>query len=214
MQKKRVIAYIDGFNLFYSCLKGTCFKWLDLVKLCESYLKPDQELVAVKYYSALVNSTVGDPTRTNRQELYLKALSANPRIHIELGYFSVHPTTMPSAEKWNQGKIVPLSVIKTEEKGTDVNLAVNLVADAFQNKFDNAMVFSNDSDMASAIKIATKICDKTVGLYIDRKAVSFKVLQQNATYITRITPNKLKLNQMKAIVVMPDGQKIKKPSDW
>jgi hypothetical protein len=56
MPKQRVIAYIDGFNLFYSSLKGTGFKWLDLVSLCESMLKPEQELVSIKYFSALVGS--------------------------------------------------------------------------------------------------------------------------------------------------------------
>lgn len=214
MTKKRVIAYIDGFNLFFSCLKGTNCKWLDLVKLCESYLKDDQELVAVKYFSALVNSTIGDPMRTNRQQLYISALESNPKIQIELGYFSVHPTKMPLAQDWNKGKICPVSVIKTEEKGTDVNLAVHLVADAFQNKYDNAMVFSNDSDMATAIKIATQTCGKTVGLYIERRAVSFKVLRDNATYVSRITPNKLKNCQLPSRIITSNGFIIAKPSDW
>ncbi len=213
MTKKRVIAYIDGFNLFYSCLKGGDCKWLDLVKLCESYLRADQELVAVKYFSALVNSTVGDPTRTNRQKLYLSALAANPKIQIELGYFSVHPTKMPRAEDWTAGKIVPVDVIKTEEKGTDVNLAVHMVADAFQDKFDCAMLFSNDSDMSTAVKIVTQTCKKTVGLYIDRKAVSFKVLRDYATYVSRITPTRLKNNQLDAIICS-SNQVIAKPEDW
>ena len=45
---KRVIAYIDGFNLFYSSLKGTKNKWLDLWSLCKSFLKDDQELVEIR----------------------------------------------------------------------------------------------------------------------------------------------------------------------
>jgi hypothetical protein len=57
MSKQRVIAYIDGFNLFYSSLKGTGYKWLDIASLCESMLMPDQELVSVKYFSALVGSS-------------------------------------------------------------------------------------------------------------------------------------------------------------
>lgn len=214
MTKKRVIAYVDGFNLFYSCLKGTDCKWLDLVKLCESYLRPDQELICVKYFTALVNSTVGDASRTNRQKLYLSALSANPKIQIEEGYFSVHLTKMPSAKDWQKGKIVPLDVMKTEEKGTDVNLAVHMVADAFQDKFDIAMLFSNDSDMATAVKITTSVCNKSVGLYIDRKAVSFKVLRDNSTYISRITPNRLKACQLTDCISTADGQTIKKPQDW
>ena len=56
MTKQRVIAYIDGVDLFYSCLKGTSYKWLDLEKFCKFYPKPNLELVTVKYFSAPVNS--------------------------------------------------------------------------------------------------------------------------------------------------------------
>lgn len=46
-----------------------------------------------------------------------------------------------------------VKVIKTEEKGSDVNLAVQLVADGFKNVFDQAVIVSNDSDLVEAIKI-------------------------------------------------------------
>ena len=29
----RTRVYIDGFNLYYGAVKGTSFKWLDLVEL-------------------------------------------------------------------------------------------------------------------------------------------------------------------------------------
>ena len=47
---KRVIAYIDGYNLYYGLLKGTPHKWLDLVSFVKSFLRPDQELVGIKYF--------------------------------------------------------------------------------------------------------------------------------------------------------------------
>ena len=216
MAKKKVIAYIDGFNLFYSCLKGRIgYKWLDLVKLCESYLRPDQELVAVKYFSALVNSFGSDEMRTNRQKIYINALKLNPLIEIQLGYFSVHRARMPEADDFfNNGKITPIEVAKTEEKETDVNLAVQMTADAKDNLFDYAMLFSNDSDMASAVRIATKDCNKRVGLYIARKAVSHKVLHENINYIGRITPRILSECQFPDVIKLKDGSTITKPKDW
>ena len=45
-------------------------------------------------------------------------------------------------------------VVKTEEKGSDVNLACHLVADAFEKKCDAAFVISNDSDLLEPIRIA------------------------------------------------------------
>ena len=65
--KQRVIAYIDGFNLFYSSLKGTQYKWLDLWSLCSSLLGDNQELISAKYFSALVGSFAGDQSRSDRQ---------------------------------------------------------------------------------------------------------------------------------------------------
>jgi len=215
MTKQRVIAYIDGFNLFYSCLKGTSYKWLDLEKFCKFYLKPNQELVAVKYFSALVNSFKGDLSRTLRQDIYIQALRSNPIIEVQLGYFSVHRVKMPEANDFFiNGKITPVEVAKTEEKGTDVNLAVQLVADAFHDRFDYAMLFSNDSDLTHAVRIAVKDCKKRVGLYIDRKAASFKVLKEIVNYVGRITPKILAANQLPDTINLPNGKTIKKPLDW
>ncbi len=51
---QRVIAYIDGFNLYFG-LKAMGWRryyWLDLFKLSRNLLKTNQELVAVKYFTA------------------------------------------------------------------------------------------------------------------------------------------------------------------
>ena len=36
----RTRVYIDGYNLYYGCLKGTAFKWLDLLALFERHVLP------------------------------------------------------------------------------------------------------------------------------------------------------------------------------
>ena len=212
--KKRVIAYIDGFNLFYSCLKGTEYKWLDIYKLAQSMLNPEDELIAVKYFTAKIKSNKAEPERSLRQDIYLEALKTNPNIHIKLGYFSIHKTKMPLASEWEQGKIKTVEVIKTEEKGTDVNLAVQMVADAKDNLFDKALLFSNDSDMSYAIQIAAKDCHKIVGLFIDRNAVSFKTLKENVTFTKRLTPTIFKNNQLPDEIETKSGRIIHKPENW
>ncbi|MDR1071026.1 MAG: NYN domain-containing protein [Rickettsiales bacterium] len=215
MPKQRVIAYIDGFNLFYSCLKGTPYKWLDLVKLCESYLRPDQELVAVKYFTAYISAFNGDLSHVNRQHVYIEALRSISNIDVYLGFFSIKRTKMPKADDFFEaGKIVPVEVAKTEEKGTDVNLAVQLVADAFHDRFDYAMLFSNDSDMAHAVRIAAEDCKRRIGLYIDRKATSFKALHENVCYVGRLTPKILAESQLPDRMILKDGAVIKRPKDW
>jgi uncharacterized LabA/DUF88 family protein len=214
MAKQKVIAYIDGFNLFYSLLKGTKNKWLDLVSMCESLLLPNQKLIAVKYFSALVGSFHGDISRSDKQRIYLEALATNSKIITKLGYFSTHKTKMPLAAKWDKGKISKVEVIKTEEKGTDVNLAVQMAVDAIRDEFDYAMLFSNDSDMAYSVQIAAKECKKKVGLYISSTATSYKVLKENTCYIRRLTDSFLTKHQFPEEIKTPSGRIIRKPSDW
>lgn len=212
--KRRVIAYIDGFNLYYCSLKGTKNKWLDLVKLAESMLKPNDELVAVKYFTAKVRSDIGGTHKSFRQTIYLEALSQNPKIQIIYGQFSTHTTKMPSAKEWKKGRIKMVDVIKTEEKGTDVNLAVQMVADAKDDLFDYAMLFSNDSDMAYAVQIAAKECGKFVGLFVDKRAISFPQLKKNVNYIRRLTQSVFEQNQLPDEVLTTTGRRIHKPKEW
>ena len=53
---KKTIAYIDGYNLYYGLLKGTKFKWLDMVALVKGMLRADHELVKVRYFTAPVRT--------------------------------------------------------------------------------------------------------------------------------------------------------------
>jgi hypothetical protein len=47
--------YIDGFNLYYGCLKGSPFKWLDPSKLCPHLLPKGHQVHEIKYYTARVS---------------------------------------------------------------------------------------------------------------------------------------------------------------
>lgn len=213
-KQRRVIAYIDGFNLFYSSLKGTENKWLDLEKLVSAMLKPNDVLVGIRYFTAKVSSNKNEPEKALKQHVYLEALSLNPKIQTRLGRFSVHTTKMPDATAWNKGKIKMVDVIKTEEKGTDVNLAVQMVADAKDDLFDYAMLFSNDSDMAYAIQIATQQCNKQIGLYVARRATSYQSLKEHVLHIKRLGSTAFANAQLPEEITTPTGRVIKKPSDW
>lgn len=212
--KRRVIAYIDGFNLYYCSLKKTHNKWLDLVKLCEAMIKPDDELVAVKYFTAKISANKNSAAKSLRQQIYLEAISQNPKLIIKLGHFSVHKTKMPDASEWDKGNIKMIDVIKTEEKGTDVNLAVQMVADAKDDLFDYALLFSNDSDMSYAVQITSKDCHKAVGLFIDTKSISFPELKSNVLHVKRLTPSVFANNQLPEEIITPSGRIIHKPKEW
>lgn len=57
-----------------------------------------------------------------------------------------------------------IPIYKTEEKGSDVNLALHLLNDAWLNAFDCAVIVSNDSDLAPALKMVKEQHQKILGL--------------------------------------------------
>jgi hypothetical protein len=125
----RTAVYIDGFNLYY-WLKPTPYRWIDLKALAlNAITKPNKThtIVAVKYFTARVSDTLGDPTKSTRQDVYIRALTAAiPEFSVCYGEFRRQRKKMPRA--YSDGGVGPLvEVWDTEEKGSDVNLAVELV---------------------------------------------------------------------------------------
>ena len=58
-----------------------------------------------------------------------------------------------------------VEVIKMEEKGSDVNLSVHLLNDAWKDRYDCAVLVTNDSDMAEAMRLVKKgFYNKKLGL--------------------------------------------------
>ena len=128
MGNPTVNVYVDGFNLYYGCLKGTKNKWLNIQSLFED-LMPGFDVKRVKYFTARVKPRPDDPQAAARQNAYLRALGTLPKVSIYYGQYSVHNVRMKVADL----NAVPrtVEVIKTEEKGSDVNLATHLLMDAF-----------------------------------------------------------------------------------
>ncbi len=60
MKKQKTIIYVDGFNLYYGCLKNSTYKWLDLKKLFVDLLDESHEIVAIKYFTAYISSRAGN----------------------------------------------------------------------------------------------------------------------------------------------------------
>lgn len=154
----RTNVYIDGFNLYYGAVKGTPYRWLDIARFC-AVLLPRDTIQRIRYYTALVKPRPHDPDQAVRQATYLRALRTIPKLTIHEGHFLTHVVAMPSAV--NPAMLV--QVIKTEEKGSDVNLAAHLLRDGFTNDFDVAIVVSNDSDLLEPIRIVQAELGKPVG---------------------------------------------------
>ena len=143
--------YIDAFNLYYGCLKNTAYKWLNLEMFCQ-FSFPTDQIHRIRYCTALVKPRPSDPQQPIRQQIYLRALRTLPCIHIHLGHYLEKPVMMPYATP-PAGGPATVKVLKSEEKGSDVNLATTLLVDAFDSDFEQAVIVSNDSDLAYPIEI-------------------------------------------------------------
>jgi hypothetical protein len=208
----RTIVYVDGFNLYYRCLKGTSHRWLNLVELSRAVLSPVNDVVAVKYYTARVNAYPGNPGQPVRQETYLRALRTLPEVSIYFGHYLSHPVRLPLA-KPQPGQPRFAEVIRAEEKGSDVNLATHLVRDAFRGAFDVAAVITNDSDLCEPIRVVVQELGKSVGVLRPGTSNPSHHLRQVATFVRDIRPGALTRSQFPAQLRDTTGD-FSKPAAW
>ena len=150
----KTVVYIDGFNLYYGAVRKTPYKWLDVPAVCRKLL-PRHDIVRIKYFTARVAGRASDPDQPNRQQTYLRALQTLPNFDIVYGHFLSNRVRMPVADA-PPGAQRYETVIKTEEKGSDVNLATHLVADAFRQRFEAAVLITNDSDLTEPVRIGSR----------------------------------------------------------
>ena len=207
----KTVVYVDGFNLYYGAVKDTSCKWLDIARLCQSLL-PKNQIVQIKYFTALVKSRPHDPNQPKRQQLYLRALRTTPNFEIILGRFLTHERDMPLAN-CPPGQQRYARVIKTEEKGSDVNLAIHLLNDGYQRRYDTAAVISNDSDLAEAIRLVRDALNKPViVLNPFPKSASFE-LRKTATFVKPIRKGVLGASQFPKTIKDSKGTFFK-PKEW
>lgn len=201
-------GYVDGFNLYYRCLKNSRYKWLDLKKLFQVLLKPDNQITEIHYFTARVSLRPDDALAPQRQKIYLKALEAyTPEIKIHYGHFLQNKTRMCNANPPPN----TVEVIKTEEKGSDVNLAVHLLNDAWLDNFECGVVVSNDSDMSESMRLVRKHHpDKILGLINPVQRTSNQ-LKQYAHFTRTIRNSALKASQLPDPIPRTN---LRKPNNW
>ena len=140
-RKEKVIAYVDGFNLYFGMVEagfGYC-KWLDLKLLVQNLLKPNQALIEVKYFTSRVSH---NPDKQKRQSLYIDALKSIGVKIIYGNYQDGNVTCLRCGHIWKSAK----------EKMTDVNIATSIIIDAYKNEYDMAMLISGDTDLVPPIR--------------------------------------------------------------
>lgn len=204
---ERVVAYIDGFNLYFG-LRSKGWKryyWLDLQRLCGNLLKPHQRLVFTKYFTARITATTDDPTKPRRQAIFLEAIETLPATRIFYGHYLPKPQRcFRCGATWTSH----------EEKMTDVNIAVELLNDAADDAFDTALIVSADSDLTAPVEAVRQRYPRkrvVIACPPDRQS---KRLESVAHAYFRIGRKKFQESQFPDEVVKPGGFVLRRPPSW
>ena len=200
---ERILVYIDGFNLYFGMLEAGFenSKWLNVYKLAQNLIKPNQQIVGVKYFTSRVNN---NPVKQKRQGTYIEALECH-NVEVIYGHYQSNTITC------NRCGHIWLS---QNEKMSDVNIATQLIVDAFQDKYDTAMLISGDSDLVPPIRSVHFLFNEK------RVFVAFPPCRHNQTVasVARgsmvIGRKKLIESQLPPVILKKGGYQLHKPKEW
>jgi len=198
MTARRVSVYIDGFNLYHAIddLGENHLKWLDLWTLSETLIRSGEIVSAVKYFSAYAT---WKPEGYRRHQRYVAALEARGVQFIK-GRFK---------EKPMQCKRCQARYTAHEEKETDVNIGVHLMADGLKDRFDRALVISADTDLNEAVTLAKA---EATGKQIDIVAPP-KRKGRNSVALFEVTVDRLRRSLLPEQIVW-HGRTITRPAEY
>jgi hypothetical protein len=212
----KVSFLVDGFNMYHSLktlqgASGASVKWLDLQKLCQTYLQAVRnaigervDLAAIHWFSARPNHLAShSPDTLKRYDAYAAALTATG-VDVNLSQFKRKDTTCPRCKK---------TFTRYEEKETDVAIAVRLL-ECLVSECGTAVLISGDTDLIPAIRVANRLmprCKVGVGFPFMRHN---NELESAANYSFKIGQKDIQRAQLPAEIRTGAGELIRKPSAW
>lgn len=233
----RTRVYIDGYNLYYGCLKNTNYKWLDMQVLFEQHILPsilvkkdgqpahiDLLPQSIKFFTAkILDKAAKADDSVACQAKYHVALKKkyDGKIDIIEGYYSLIEAKakivdVDDPKTWPK-KCQEITVWKLEEKQSDVNLALQAYHDAITGEVDHVVIVTNDTDIAPALKLIREHTEVIIGLVIptkDHERIPNADLAKYSHWVrSHITKNELASSQLPRVI--QGGRKpTSKPESW
>jgi len=178
------------------------YLWLNLKAFAQGMLKQTQSLERVKYFTARMS---GPSEKQRDQTTYLEALETLDGLDIRYGHFRVQEKT---CRKCGNKTYVP------SEKMTDVNIAVEMMRDAFDDNFDTALLVSADSDLVPPIRAIHELNMKrriVIAFPLRRFSEDLKTTADASFQIGRTA---VAHSQFDLEVTKSDGFILKRPESW
>lgn len=172
---KRVYAYFDASNFYHLCNRNYGIVKVQYNHLSNQMLREDEKIDRIKYFTAPVNQQESPELYANQLRFFSK-LKATPMLDLVLGKLVTRSLRrinincpdcgIQKAEELQcpecSNKVFLKDTMKTQEKGVDVSLAIDLLLDALRGKYDVALLFSSDADFCPAIRYILKELGKEV----------------------------------------------------
>ena len=205
MSIERAIVYIDGFNLYHGLMQARLgsSRWLDLSAMSRLLQGENRQLELVRYFTARVRDR---PRDAERQSVYIDALRSRGGVEIDFGFF-LRKNDIECSRCQN-------SWPDYEEKKTDVNIAVRLLNDALDDRFDVALIVSGDSDLVPAVEsVRTRYPDKRliVAFPPKRRSVDLEIAAHASFGILN---SQIRASRLPNPVVTPEGIALRAPTGW
>lgn len=210
--RKKAMVYVDGFNLYFGILQGSPdLKWLNLPSFMD-FLRPDEEVVGVRYFTALVDPQKHQSISRDRQKRYLQALGSCSRIKVVSGKYQMREVSCRA--RCRERYEVP------EEKKTDVGIAVHMISDAIDKLMDRIILVSGDSDLEPAVEwIRKRYPAIRITVYIPQVPGESKQ-RRNDTYSRMgvdakpLPAGDLHRFQFPDKVDLGSGRSVERPKEW
>ena len=152
-ESKRVVAFFDGQNVFYSVKKAFGYTYSNFSPPALAHAICAREgwrLTQTRFYTGVPDETESPFWHT----FWSNKLAALRRLPAVYAYarplrYNTQEYTCPNGEKFT------LRVAR--EKGIDVRIAIDIITLARQNAYDIALVFSQDQDLSEVARTIREI---------------------------------------------------------
>lgn len=145
IQMKRVSVFIDGNNFYFGLRKlygkEKSLKTFNFEKFAQ-FLAGKDKVVAIHYYNAMLDRE-HNPKKYESQKEFFEKLRRIPNFHLVLC------------------KLLKRNITGTNKfyyiiKEDDINMAVDMVENAYEDNFDIAILVSGDGDFVPAVRSVKK----------------------------------------------------------
>jgi uncharacterized LabA/DUF88 family protein len=151
----RVAVFIDGSNLYHRLHDCGWSTRVD-VQGFAGRLAGARQVVAVFYYNVPPPSTARPQQKADQQRYYAQ-VQASSGVTFRLGFLQTRQVG---------------GVVLHEEKGVDVELVVDMLTAAFEDRYDTAILVSSDGDFKPAVQAVQRFGKRVEYIYFKNSTFS------------------------------------------